>query len=125
MSFILEADGGRDLQVNSWNWGVLHELVIQARLFPEDVWAPFRYNCGAALDADQVRLLAEFLEKRILPRLGEDGRMFFDGRVTDVPDDGTFFRDPKEMEKNYSLHRGVLIQVIDFLKTAGGPVTVF
>src|SRR5262245_43985991 len=125
MSVMLEAPGERTLQVNAWNWGVLHHLVAQAGLFPDEVWAPKRSNGGGALDADQVAALARFLVERVRPQIASGERMFFDGSTTDVPDDGTFYRAEDELWKNYSLTREMLDRVIDFLETAAGPVTVY
>jgi len=110
--------------VNAWNWGVLHHLVAQAGLFPDDVWAPKRSNGGGALDADQVVSLASFLAERVRPKLSPGERMFFDGSTTDAPDDGTFYRAENELWKNYSLTREMLDRVIGFLESAGGPVAV-
>jgi hypothetical protein len=124
MSIILVAADDRDCQINAWNWGVLHEIVREAGVFPEDFWARYRFNCAGALEADKVRILADFLDSRVLGRLRPGERMLPDGKTTDVPDDGTFYRDPKEMEKNYSLDRDVLIKLIEFLKSANGPIEV-
>jgi hypothetical protein len=124
MSILLEAGEGRTLKVNAWNWGVLHFVVQEARLFPDSLWEPLRHNSGSELDPDQVATLAGFLERSLLPRLKEGERMFFDGTVTNVPDDGTFYREEKEMWKNYSLHRSVLVSIIGLIKAAGSPVRV-
>jgi hypothetical protein len=124
VSVILQAPDGRDLKVNAWNWGVLHHLVEQAGIFPDDVWVPKRYNGGGALDADQVARLADFLAAEVVPLIGEGERMFFDGSITDVPDDGTFYRADDELWKNYSLRRDVLDAVIEFLRAASGNVIV-
>lgn len=124
MSVILEAPDGRDLKVNAWNWGVLHHLVEQAGIFSDDLWVPKRYNGGGALDAEQVIALADFLADSVRPLIAAGERMFFDGSTTDVPDDGTFYRAEDELWKNYSLTRGVLDDVIAFLRAAGGSVTV-
>lgn len=122
MSIVLESADGRDLTVNAWNWGVLHHLVARADVLPEEVWEPKRYNGGGELDARQVAALADFLEQAVLPRLRDGERMFFDGSVTDAPDDGTFYRDEAELWKNYSLQRGVLVAIIGFLRQAVSPV---
>ncbi len=124
MSVILEAPGGRTLKVNAWNWGVLHHLVERAGIFSDDLWVPKRYNGGGALDEDEVVRLADHLAAQVVPLIGEGERMFFDGSITDVPDDGTFYRAEDELWKNYSLTRQVLDDVISFLRAAGGPVTV-
>lgn len=122
MSIILVTADDRDCQINAWNWGVLHEIVLEARVFPQELWARYRFNCAGELDADKVRILADFLESRVLGRVRPGERMLLDGKTTEVPDDGTFYRDPKEMDKNYSLDRNVLVRVIEFLKSANGPV---
>ena len=124
MSVILEAPDGSDLKVNAWNWGVLHHLVERAGIFSDDLWVPKRYNGGGALDEDEVVRLADHLAAQVVPLIGEGERMFFDGSITDVPDDGTFYRAEDELWKNYSLTRQVLDDVISFLRAAGGPVTV-
>jgi hypothetical protein len=113
----------RSLRVNAWNWGVLHHLVASANLLPSEVWEPARHGCGAGLDGPQVELLAEFLEAKVLPRLRPKERMFLDGTVTDVPDDGTFYREPNELWRNYSLQREVVESIVAFLRAANGPVT--
>jgi hypothetical protein len=122
MSMILEAGDGRELKVNAWNWGVLHHFVAQRGVLPPEVWAPKRYGAGGELDAAQVAVVADCLERDILVLLKPGERMFFDGTVTAVPDDGTLYREPQEQWRNYSLQREVLVKVIAFLRAAGGPV---
>lgn len=125
MSFTLTAANDSDFRLNSWNWGVLHHLVDQAGVFPEEMWEPFRYNSGAELESDQVTALVKFLETGVLPRMKPDQRMFFDGSVTDEPDDGTFYREEGELWRNYSLHHSVLARLIGFLKESPSPITIF
>ncbi|MEJ7735145.1 MAG: hypothetical protein WKG00_38905 [Polyangiaceae bacterium] len=122
MSIILERSDGRDMRVNVWNWGVLHHLVAEAALFSAAVWEPKRFNGGGDLGVQEVAALADFLTERLLPRLREGERIFLDGTVTDVPDDGAFYREEADLWRNYSLHREVLVAIIEFLRT-GGPVT--
>lgn len=125
MSFILSTtDDARHVVINAWNWGVLHHLVEQHGLFPAEVWEVARYNAGAELDASQVIALADHLERHVLPRIPPGSRMLLTGAVTDVPDDGTFHREEGELWKNYSLRHDVLVEIIAFLRTADGPVTV-
>ena len=88
MSITLVTAGQENLWVNVWNWGVLHDLVAEAALFPAEAWAPKRYNGSGDLDATQAATLATFLEERVLPRLKDGERMFIDGTVTAAPDDG-------------------------------------
>jgi len=122
VSIVLEASGDRRLKLNAWNWGVLHAFVARGAILPGEDWDLKRHGAGEDLDALQVALLADFLERELLPLLRPGERLFYDGTVTDVPDDGTFFRAEDELWKNYSLHRDVLVEVIAFLRDAGGPV---
>jgi hypothetical protein len=125
MSIILSSSDQRDHQVNVWNWGVLHHMVVQAGLFSEDDWGPKRSNGGGQLTEPQVAVLADFLECRLLPRLQIGERMFVNGSTTATPDDGTFYRAESELWKNYSLSRSVLVSIIEFLRTTKGPVSFF
>jgi hypothetical protein len=124
MSIVLSTGDGASMKINAWNWGVLHYRVARAALFDAAMWEPKRFNAGGDLELDDVRRLADWLEHDLVPMIGDGERMFFDGSVTDVPDDGTFYRDEAEMWKNYSLHHAVLVDVIAFLRAATGPVAV-
>jgi hypothetical protein len=118
---MLIAEDGRDLKMNAWNWGVLHHMVGRAGLFADEVWEPLR-QVGGELDAAGVARLADFLAEQLLPRLAPGQRMFFDGTVTDEPDDGTFYREESEMWRNYSLLHEVLVGAIEFLRSVPGKV---
>ena len=122
MSITLRDIEGQELRVNAWNWAVLHERVLLAAILPEKLWKPMRVGGGTSLDDGQVAKLASFLEDELLPRIGENARMFLDGSVTETPDDGTLYAEP-ELWKNYSLHHVVLCRVIDFLRAARAPVS--
>jgi hypothetical protein len=122
VSIVLVSANG-DLKVSAWTWGPIHDLVAAAGILPADLWEMTRYNgTGAELDERQTAVLADFLESRILARLGEGERLLADGTVTDVPDDGTLYRD--DLSKNYSVRREMLLRIIDFLRAAKGPVRV-
>ena len=124
MSHILEASDGRNVTVNPWNWGVLHHLVASAGVLPEDRWQPLRWRARGDLTAEQVAILASFLQENVATRLRDGERMFVDGSVTTAPDDGTLYRTAAEQWKNYSLRRDVLERVIAFLQTVPGGLTV-
>jgi hypothetical protein len=119
MSVRLTTADGRSRKLNAWNWGVMHLLVEEGGLFDEEVWGPARHGLGE-LDAAQCAALAGFLREQVLPRLKPGERIFMNGSVTDVPDDGTFFRAEDELWKNYSLHHDVVVDVIALLDGADG-----
>ncbi len=121
MSVVLVSPNG-ELKVSAWTWGPLHDLVAAAGIMPAELWEMARYNCSAELDEEQAAALADFLESRILARLGDGARLLADGTVTDVADDGAFDRD--DLSKNYSVRREMLVRIIDFLRAARGPVRV-
>jgi hypothetical protein len=122
VSVVLVAANG-DLKVSAWTWGPIHDLVATAGIMPADLWEMTRYNgTGAELGEQQTAMLADFLESRILSRLRDGERLLADGTVTDVPDDGTLYRD--DLSKNYSVRREMLVRIINFLRAAKGPVRV-
>ena len=82
MSMILSTDDGLDYHVNVWNWGVLHHMVAIENIFPEEIWEPLYYNLGYELNAEQVTILADFLETKLLPSLKAGERLFFNGTIT-------------------------------------------
>ncbi len=125
MGFRLETADGRALEINVWNWGVLHHIVAQRNLFAETIWAPKRSNGGGELDGSQVAALAEFLEHDVLPYLAPGERLFYDGTVSDRPDDGRFYREEAELWRNYSLAHEVLADAVTFLRGARGPVSFY
>jgi hypothetical protein len=121
VSVVLVSANG-DLKVSAWTWGPIHDAVASARILPTDLWEMTRYNSSAELDEQQAATLADFLESRMLARLGAGERLLADGTVTDRPDDGTLYRD--DLSRNYSVHREMLLRIIDFLRAAKGPVRV-
>ena len=124
MSFTLTDGAGRSINVNAWNWGVLHYAVACAKppLFEDEEELDLLRFGGIELTRAQVDDLALYLSKVILPMLKPGQRMLADFSVTDEPDDGTLYRD--DLSKNYSLHYEVLASVVDFLRAAQAPVTV-
>ena len=124
MSVILKDWQDRSLQVNAWNWGVLHFAVecAQPPVFDDEQFmATLRFG-GATLSQAQVDRLFVYLVKIVLPKLEPGQRMRPDFSVTDAPDDGKMYYD--DQTKNYSLHYEVLIEVLRFLQQAQPPVSV-
>ena len=126
MSVELVAADGRHLGVQGYNWDVLHVTVQDAHLFPEDLWGPLRYHSGGLLDRHQVQTLRRFLRSKVLPRIGKNQRMFLNGDVADEDreKESAILRHEREHWKNFSLRRTVLVEILDFLKTASAPLKV-
>ena len=124
MSVILEDSQGKSIQVNAWNWGVLHYAVACAKppvLDDQDFLELLRFG-GVSLSEEQADGLLVYLVNVVLPRLKPGQRMLTNFSVTDEPDDGTLHKD--NLEKNYSLHYDVLVSVVQFLREAQAPINV-
>ena len=124
MSVILTDTEGKTLQVNAWNWGVLHYTLAccQPKLLEDDqLLEQLRFG-GVELSDLEVAEIRSYLRDVVLPRIKPGERMLYDLTVTDEPDDGTFYRE--ELAKNYSLHYDVLVAVIAFLEEARPPISV-
>jgi hypothetical protein len=116
MAFHLEDEQGRDIKIEVWSWGVIHDLVTEARILPGPVWAPKRYNAGGALEPLQVAALAAFLEGQVLPRLKRGEQLVCEGNA---PDDGSDYDEPW---KAHGLQIDELERVIAFLRASSGAV---
>jgi hypothetical protein len=123
VSVILVDDAtGRDLQVNGWNWGVLHAIVEAGRVLPTELWTPARWaGCGAKLEPTDVRALVHFLETQVLEQLRPGDRIDNEFKMTAAPTERRLRFDGQQ---NYSLERHVLEAVIEFLRAAGGAVSI-
>lgn len=126
MSVILEDTAGKSIEINAWNWGVLHYAIACAKspVFEDEEWLEaLRYGGGVTLSKAQTEHLLIYLAKVVLARIKPGQRMLADLGVTDEPDAGTFYRD--DLAKNYSLHYEVLVTVLEFLREAQPPIQVF
>ncbi|KAB8141206.1 hypothetical protein F8S13_20620 [Chloroflexia bacterium SDU3-3] len=124
MSITLTDADGASLDVNAWNWGVLHYTLACCTppLLPdEELLDQLRFG-GVELAAAEAAEIRQYLLAVVLPRIGPGERMLADLSVTNVPDDGTFYRD--DPAKNYSLSHEVLVSVIEFLGRARPPIRV-
>ena len=123
MSVILvDHASGRDLQVNGWNWGVLHAIVEAGHVLPTELWTPARWaGCGAKLEPTDVRALVLFLETRVLEQLRPGDRIDNEFTITAAPKDRRLRFDGQQ---NYSLERHVLDVVVEFLRAAGGAMSI-
>jgi hypothetical protein len=114
------ADKDRDLKVNWWAWRPTVELIRASGLLHDADCDHLSDGIGE-LDRPTCLAVAAFLEAELAKRaLAKGERILLDGTVTDVPDDGTFHREPSEQHKNYSVGAEWLSTFIEFLKTSDG-----
>lgn len=124
MSITLADADGASLDVNAWNWGVLHYTLVCSSppLLPdEELLDQLRFG-GVELGAAEAAEIRQYLLQVVLPRIAPGQRMLANLSITNVPDDGTLYRD--DPAKNYSLTHEVLASVIEFLGRARPPIRV-
>jgi hypothetical protein len=106
-------------QVNFWNWRPIVELIRRLDILPDEravaLHEPF---CNNGLTKAEANLVADALEARVLPTLGDHERVLLDGARTSEPDDFVFHR--TEQFKNYSTSRAVLERFITYCRTCSG-----
>ena len=107
--------------VNFWHYRAIVEAIRSLDVLPtEKVDALHESWQETGLTTDEARLVAAAIRSRLLPTLGDDERLLWDGRRTTEPDDGTFHRDPAEQHQNYSTNRRVLEEFARCCETCNG-----
>src|SRR5262245_37216498 len=110
----------RSENCNWWNWRPTIELLRQSGLFDAERLELMGSNACAEVSESEARAVAQFLEQQVLPALRPGERVMLDGSVTDVPDDGTFYREPAEQFKNYSASEEWLRRFAAFCRECNG-----
>jgi hypothetical protein len=111
----------RYLKRNWWSWRPTVEAIRSLHLFEDERLNVMSDGYGS-FSENECKLIADELEQKVLPKLKPDERMKLDGSVTDVPDDGTFYREPEEQDKNYSVNRDLLAEFIVFCRESKGVI---
>ena len=123
MSFILTdtSDQTRYLQLNAWHWRTILMLLDVADALPKERIEVMGIS-GACptLSGHEARSIASTLRSKVLSGLESDDRLLFDGTITKEPDDGIFFRDPKDQHRNYSTNAQVIGKLCDFCERCDG-----
>lgn len=123
MSFTLHDLGteGFEFNANVWNWKAALDVIKGLDIIPENKLRQMGYNAmGVKVDIEDARLIGQKLRDEILPKLEPDKRMFADGTVTDVPDDGTIYRDEDDQWRNYSINHDWVKDFSDFCLLSKG-----
>ena len=124
MSVVLDDGKKATLRVDCWSWGAFHAVVSAADVLPEATWTPLRFNDGGWLTAREVIRLAGFVEAVLLPCLRPGERLILDGTVTRTKPSLAFQTDEAEAWRDYSLTHEIVASILDFLRSAEGPVRV-
>jgi hypothetical protein len=106
---------------NVWNWKAALEIIKSLDIVGDGKVRQMGYNAtGVKVDIDDAHAIGTAIRDKILPRLGEKGRMMADLSVTETPDDMTLHRDEDEQWKNFSVSSEWLKEFSEFcLKSKG------
>ena len=106
---------------NVWNWKAALEIIKSLDIVGDGKVRQMGYNAtGVKVDVDDAHAIGAAIRDKILPRLGEKGRMMADLSVTETPDDMTLHRDEDEQWKNFSVSSEWLTEFSEFcLKSKG------
>lgn len=123
MSFTL-IDMGRDgyeFRANVWSWRTTLEIIRSLDIINSSKLRLMESNGnGIKIEQEEAHLIGKTLYDEILPKLEPNKRMFINFTITDEPDDGTFYRNPEEMWKNYSVSYQWLKDFADFCLQSKG-----
>jgi hypothetical protein len=110
-----------ELTSNVWNWKAALEIIKSLDIVGDGKVRQMGYNAtGVKVDIDDAHAIGTAIRDKILPRLGEKGRMMADLSVTETPDDMTLHRDEDEQWKNFSVSSEWLKEFSEFcLKSKG------
>jgi len=123
MSFILMDLGSEsfEFRVNVWNWKPTLEIIKSFDIVDEGKLRQMNYNgTGAKFTFEEAHKIGEKIRDEILPLLAPNKRIFSDLSITNVPDDGTFYRDEDERWKNYSTSYDLLKDFAEFCLQSKG-----
>ena len=113
------SDPNRSIRANWWQWRPTVELIKSFDLFDEERMDVLSNGFGE-FSADETQTIISRLEAFISSHLMPGDRLLLDGRVTSVPDDGTFYRTPSEQHQNYSADYVWLVNFVAFCKQCEG-----
>ncbi len=102
-----------------WQWRSTVELIRSLGLFDNDRLDVLSDGIGE-FDASESTVIASHFEQHISPRIQPSQRFLLSGSITDELDDGTFYRNPEEQHKNYSVGRAWLIKFTEFCSSSSG-----
>jgi hypothetical protein len=75
---------------------------------------------GVTIEEQEAHLIGRKIYEEILPKLQPNKRIFANLTITDEPDDGTFYRDPENQWRNYSVTYQWLKDFADFCLQSKG-----
>lgn len=82
-----------DLFVNFWNWRPTVSLIGSFDLIDNERLELLEHSfCGGEVSAEEAVQIADRIERDVLAKMPQDGRVLLDLSVTTEPDDGTLYK---------------------------------
>lgn len=107
--------------INFWHYRAIVEAIRSLGVLPDEKVDSLHESWQEnGLSSEEARLVAKGLRSQLLPTLADEERLLLDGRRTTEPDDGTFYKEPGEVHKNYSTNREVLEKFAQTCETCNG-----
>jgi hypothetical protein len=109
--------------VNFWHYRAIVEAIRALRVISDEKVNSLHESwMGNGLTAEEARCVSQAIRDQLLPFLRDDERLLLDGTKTTERDDGTFFKEPAQVHKNYSTNREVIERFIRCCETCNGFV---
>ena len=105
MSFTLidQSSENFEFHANVWNWRAALGVIRSFNILSESVLRQMGSNpSGVLVSKDEAHLVGEKIRTDILPKISPNKRIFENLSISEVPDDGTIYKDKDEQWKNYS-----------------------
>ena len=107
--------------VNFWNWRAIVEAVRRLDVLPDDRVDALHGEFGQTeVSRNEAHQIGTAIRERLVPSLGNDGRVLIDGKRTTEPEDPAL--DWSDFDKNYSTNRRVLDEFATYCLTCAGFV---
>lgn len=107
-------------RVNFWHWRAIVEAINRLDVLPRERIEAFHEPFWGALTQADARIVAVALRERLLPIIGDRGRLLIDGQRTADSDDGIFHRSPDDQFKNYGTNARILGEFAECCATCNG-----
>lgn len=123
MSFTLYDNGSENFEFNAnvWKWKAAVAVIRDLDIINGGTVRQMGYNAsGVKIDIDEAHLIGEKIRDVVLPKLEPNKRIYADGTITDLPDDGVIYRDEEDQWRNYSVDRDWLKDFSDFCLRSKG-----
>lgn len=123
MSFTLIDLGkeGYEFRSSIWQWRPVLQIIRNLDLLSISKIRLMESNgTGVTIEEQEAHLIGRKIYEEILPKLQPNKRMFANLTITDEPDDGTFYRDPENQWRNYSVTYQWLKDFADFCLQSKG-----